>query len=70
MRDAFRHCKAIALIGDADQLFPAWGMPDALKAPGVLSAANGKALVQNFIAAIAAHRHWEREKDPVTGKKG
>lgn len=70
VRDAFRHCKAIALIGDADTLFNAWGMPEALKAPGVLSAAIDKALTKDFIAAIAAHRHWAREKDPVSGKKG
>jgi catalase len=70
VRDAFRHCKAIAMIGDAGTLFDAWGMKDALKAPGVLSAPQAKALAQDFIRDIAAHRHWAREKDPVTGKKG
>ncbi|MGV9012740.1 MAG: catalase [Flavobacteriales bacterium] len=70
VRDAFRHCKAIALISGADALFKAWGMPDALKAPGVLIGSTDKVLVKDFIQAIAAHRHWAREKDPVTGKKG
>ena len=70
VRDAFRHCKSIAMIGAAGTLFDAWGMKDALKAPGVLSADQAKNLTKDFIRAIAAHRHWEREKDPVTGKKG
>ena len=70
VRDAFRHCKAIAMIGDAVTLFDAWGMKDALKAPGVLSGPQAKALAKDFIRDIAAHRHWQREKDPVTGKKG
>lgn len=70
VRDAFRHCKAIAMLGDAATLFDAWGMKDALKAPGVISGDQSKALTKDFIRAIAAHRHWEREKDPVTDKKG
>ncbi len=68
--DAFRHAKAIALIGDAVALFDIWGMGDAKDAPGIVKGASGKAVSQSFISAIAAHRHWAREKDPVTAMKG
>ncbi|MBP6311760.1 MAG: catalase [Flavobacteriales bacterium] len=67
--DAHRHAKAIALIGDADQLFDFWGMGDAKDVPGIVHGSSGKAVTKEFIAAVAAHRHWEREKDPVSAMK-
>ena len=69
--DAFRHCKAIALVGDAQELPGAWGLlpSDAKAIPGLVSGANMKAVQGGFINAIAAHRHWEREADPVTGER-
>jgi catalase len=69
--DAFRHCKAIALVGDAAELLPAWGLvpPDAKEVPGVVQGRTTKAISSAFIEAIAAHRHWEREADPLTGEK-
>jgi catalase len=69
--DAFRHCKAIALVGDAAELLPAWGLvpPDAKDVPGVVQGRTTKAISSAFIEAIAAHRHWEREADPLTGEK-
>jgi catalase len=69
--DAFRHCKAIALVGDAAELLPAWGLvpTDAKDVPGVVQGRTTKAISSAFIEAIAAHRHWDREADPLTGEK-
>ena len=69
--DAFRHCKAIALIGDAVELLAAWSLTptDKNAVPGVVQARTTKEAAKNFLEAIAAHRHWEREADPLTGEK-
>jgi catalase len=67
--DAHRHAKAIALIGNADQLFDAWGMAEDKEGPGMVHGRTGKAVINAFIDAIAAHRHWAREKDPVYATK-
>ncbi len=64
--DAFRHCKAIAFLGDAVALMQRWDLgPDT--SPGVVTGKSAQGVVRPFINAIAAHRHWEREVDPVTG---
>ena len=72
LSDAYRHCKAIALVGDAVDLLPTWGLvpPDAKEVPGVVNGRTAKAIAAAFIEAIAAHRHWEREADPLTGELG
>ncbi|MEO8066956.1 MAG: catalase [Flavobacteriales bacterium] len=67
--DAFRHSKALAFVGDAHELLAAWGLSmNSTKAvPGIITAPTAKGLTSAFVKAIAAHRHWEREQDPVTG---
>jgi len=69
LSDPFRHSKAIALVGDAADLLTAWGIvPAAAKAiPGVVTGRDSKGITAAFITAVAAHRHWEREVDPLTG---
>jgi len=70
--DAFRHSKAIACMGDAMDLLAVWGLvPSAGKLPpGVVTGRSAKSVAASFIEAIAAHRHWEREADPLTGEVG
>ena len=65
--EAYKHCKAICVIGDAVQLLRTLGIngPDSSSAAaGVVVGSNeatGRAqLAQDFIAAIAKHRHWGR----------
>ena len=64
--EAFRHCKAIALDGEAIELFKACysgknlskGSEKEMAAKGVII--NGSA--KEFVKAIAQHRFWVREK--------
>ena len=69
--EAYKHCKAICAINEGVQLLSTLGFsqaqnPDQVSEPtaGVLIADVRKVLdgqvSQDFIAAIALHRHWER----------
>ena len=70
--DAFRHSKAIACVGDARDLLIAWRLvgPGGKAVPGVLTGHTVKSVSTGYIDAIAAHRHWGREADPLTGEVG
>ncbi|MBC7941639.1 MAG: catalase, partial [Chitinophagaceae bacterium] len=67
MRDQFRHCKAIMLTGDGDAVLAAAGIPlsseDHPDAPGIVWGDSADD-VPAFVAAIARHRHLERESTP------
>jgi catalase len=60
--EAFRHCKAIGASSEGLELLrAALGGPDFADAPGVTTnRALTAELVDNFVAAIARHRAWER----------
>jgi len=61
--EAFKHCKAIGAGAEGEQILRASLIPAGAKGatpPGVVI--NGKAT--DFIAAVAQHRFWEREKKP------
>jgi catalase len=64
--DAYRHCKPLCLIGESVELLRAAGVPPAeAEAPaGVVIGTNEPTtrlqMAQDFIAAIARHRHWNR----------
>jgi catalase len=72
IRDAYRHCKAVAFSGDGSQLLAAAGLNVLATAqplgsdPGVILSEKSdmKKFSQRFIAAIAAHRNWAREAPP------
>jgi catalase len=70
IKDTYRHCKAILAIGESRALLQAAGTPAALPGgapdPGiVLGAARSiRRDAQDFINAVARHRHPERETDP------
>jgi catalase len=69
LKDQYRHCKPILLIGAAQVLLDAAGIPPKLLSgaadPGLLrfDDATGDA-VPAFVEALAKHRHFERETDP------
>jgi catalase len=70
IRDQYRHCKPILAMGSGAMLLAQAGigssLPNGQPDPGiVLTAAegNGKGFA-SFVAAIARHRHHERETDP------
>jgi len=67
VKDQYRHCKTILVLGVdsalvARAMLPS-GLPDGSADPGFLVSTSGKA-APAFIAALARHRHFERETDP------
>jgi catalase len=68
IKDQYRHCKPILAVGASDQLLTACGiepaLPDGRPDPGVITTANASTASEEFIAAIAKHRHFARETDP------
>jgi catalase len=69
VKDQYRHCKPILAIGSATGLLQKAGIPETLVSghadPGLLVIEGDDASgIAAFIAAIAKHRHFERETDP------
>jgi catalase len=70
LKDQYRHCKPILLIGAARRLLEAAGIPARLASgkadAGLLLPEGGDidGAVAAFVAALTAHRHFERETDP------
>jgi catalase len=68
VKDQYRHCKPILAVGAGDELLTACGidtmLPDGQLDPGVLTTSDGSTAGDDFIAAIAKHRHFARETDP------
>jgi len=70
MLEAYKHCKPICVIGEGAQLLRTLGVgveqAGSPAIPGVVVGRNdppGRAqLAQDFIAALARHRHWTRPK--------
>ncbi|HEX2546110.1 MAG TPA: catalase [Ramlibacter sp.] len=64
--EAFRHCKPMCLIGESVDVLRAVGVadPEAPPPAGVIIGTNEPTtrlqMAQDFIAAIARHRHWAR----------
>jgi catalase len=68
VKDTFRHCKPILAVGGGKRLLEAANLPSALPDgkpdPGLLVASAADQGTKQFIAAIAKHRHFERQTDP------
>jgi catalase len=68
IKDQYRHCKPMLVLGDASELLEKAGIPLTLPSgeadPGLLMAPAGRVDAAGFLAAIARHRHFERETDP------
>jgi catalase len=70
VKDQYRHCKPILVLGRGAALLEAAGIAEALPSgkpdPGLVLAPAGAAAaaLPGFIQAIAKHRHFEREADP------
>ena len=68
IKDQYRHCKPILALGAGEQLLAACGidaaLPDGQPDPGLIIASDASAATDDFIAAIAKHRHFARETDP------
>ena len=68
IKDQYRHCKPILVLGSSKQLLEACGMdpqlPDGQSDSGLLVGSDPKPMTDDFVAAIAKHRHFARETDP------
>ncbi len=66
LKDQYRHCKPILVLGSSSQLLPPAGInADADADPGLIVAPEFDADTASvFTAALAAHRHFLRETDP------
>ncbi|MDQ3170362.1 MAG: catalase [Acidobacteriota bacterium] len=68
LKDQYRHCKTILVLGASSALLENAGIPTTLPSgqpdPGLIVARAGKPPVGSFVKALARHRHFERETDP------
>ncbi|HKP56186.1 MAG TPA: catalase [Polyangiales bacterium] len=70
LKDQYRHCKTMLLVGAARSLVAAAGIPaelaDGEADEGLLQVDPGDAesAIRAFVAALTKHRHFERETDP------
>ena len=63
--EALKHCKPLCLIGESGEILRRAGVPEDAPVPaGVIIGTNEPTarlqMAQDFIAAIARHRHWGR----------
>ncbi|NOT26761.1 MAG: catalase [Acidobacteria bacterium] len=68
IKDQYRHCKPILVAGRSQELLDACGiettLTDGKPDPGLVLTPNANTAIDQFIAAIAKHRHFGRETDP------
>jgi len=71
VKDHYRHCKTILVLGASSALLEKLGVPQELQSgeedPGLIFVGPGKradSVLDAFVEAIARHRHFERETDP------
>ena len=58
--EAYKHCKAIAGVGEAAEFITNTFAGNAKDDKAVVLGADAKSTAQQFIKAIAQHRNWER----------
>lgn len=63
--EAFKHCKPLCLIGESVEILRSMGVVAADAPAGVVIGTNEPTtrlqMAQDFIAALARHRHWGRQ---------
>jgi catalase len=70
LKDQYRHCKPILVLGAAVDLLDRASIPHTLPSgepdPGLVLAGadNSGSVAEAFLTALARHRHFERETDP------
>jgi len=68
IRDQYRHCKTILVLGSGADLLDIAGVPTTLPGgdvdPGITLTSDHAAGADAFIGALALHRHPQRETDP------
>jgi catalase len=70
LKDQYRHCKPLLVLGDGARLLEKTGIPASLPSgvadPGLVigAKADAPAAIADFVTALGKHRHFERESDP------
>jgi catalase len=68
VRDQYRHCKPVMLLGDPTAVLEATGislaMADGNPDPGLVQGTDPAADAQAFLSALGKRRHYARETDP------
>ena len=68
IKDQYRHCKPILVLGAASGLLELARIPGALPNgkpdPGLVRGSGDNPAVDAFVKAMAEHRHFDRETDP------
>jgi catalase len=69
LKDQYRHGKTVLALGTSTQLLDQVGIASSLPSgetdPGLITERDaGSSLAKQFIAAVARHRHPERDRDP------
>jgi catalase len=68
IKDQYRHCKPILAVGAGGQLLGAAGidatLPDGQPDSGIIITTDTEAGTDDFVVALAKHRHYARETDP------
>lgn len=75
LRDQYRHCKPILVLGESRKVLAAAGLSASLPGgeadTGIVLASTDEitSATEQFMAAIAAHRHFARADGPLKAKK-
>ena len=68
IKESYRHCKPLLALGASKALLDSAGawttLPSGDPDPGVLHFDDARKALTPFVAAIAKHRHYERETRP------
>lgn len=62
LRQAYRHLKAIALVGDAREMLKVAGLPEDKEDSGLIMENNAAKAMELLIGAMKQHRVWNREE--------
>ncbi len=64
VKDQYRHCKTLAVLGASSTLLETAGIPQDKPDPGLILADGGANVAKLFMTALARHRHVQRDQDP------
>jgi catalase len=64
LKDQFRHCKTILAMEGSKAILEKAGIPQNRADEGLLIATRKENPTKSFIAALAKHRHFNRDQDP------
>ena len=64
VKDQYRHCKTILVLGESSKILEKAGIPLTLPSGAVDTGLIVEGDADTFIAAIGQHRHVERDRDP------